>query len=401
MNGPARAIPDRELSLGRTNPIAIFVSYIHVLGGVERLIVSLSHYLHNCGLDHMIVCFKQTIDFTAYAGWPMRVHELKPIRNSLSEARALSNYLRRAVAVGPAPLLFDLKSAFYAGLFRCPDFNLHLTDPPSLLPADISKFAPSLGRTFPRNIPKESSGVLQKTRAEVVHRINRRGISRARTLITMTNANADELHGLYGREAKVVRQGVAPPPVVSRLWGRKLKPFRLLSVSRLEKNKRLDWVFEALAMLETSNTPLSTQCDWLLDIVGDGSQAGALRDLARLVNIGSRVIFHGRVSDEALEAHYAGAALFLMPAMQGYGLPALEALSREVPVIMHRQSGVSEILGDSPWVAVIDQGRDALALAIRTMVSNILNGALEKQCIPRFPTDMEWAEEIATICGWR
>jgi glycosyltransferase involved in cell wall biosynthesis len=392
-------MPDRERSLGHTNPIAIFVSYIHVFGGVERLIVSLSHYLHNRGRDHTILCFDQTIDLTAHAAWPMQVHELKPSRNAVSEARALSCYLRR-VAMGPVPLLFDLKSAFYAGLFRCPDFNLHLTDPPSLLPADVSKFAPSLRRAFLRNAPKESSGVLQKIRGEVVHRINRRGVNRARTLITMTNTNADELRGLYGREARVVRQGVAPPPVKSWLQGRKLKPFRLLSVSRLEQNKRLDWVFEALAMLETSNAPLSAQCDWLLDVVGDGSQAGALRNLARCLNIDSRVIFHGRASDEALEAHYAGAALFLMPAIQGYGLPALEALSREVPVIMHRQSGVSEIFGNSPWIAVVDQGRDDLALAIRTMVNNILSGAVKKQCIPRFPTDMEWAEEIATICGW-
>ena len=394
-----RAMPDRDRSLGRTNPITIFVSYIHVFGGVERLIVSLSHYLHSRGLDHTIVCFEQTIKFTAQAAWPMRVHELKPARNAISEARVLSGYLRR-VAMGPAPLLFDLKSAFYTGLFRCPDFNLHLTDPPSLLPADVSKFAPSLRRVFSRNVPKESSGVLRQIRGEVVHRINRRGVNRARTLITMANANADELRRLYGREAMVVRQGVAAPPVVSRLQKRKLKPFRLLSVSRLEQNKRLDWVLEALAMLETSKAPLSAQCDWLLDVVGDGSQAGALQDLARRLSIESRVIFHGRASDEALEAHYAGAALFLMPAIQGYGLPALEALSREVPVIIHRQSGVSEIFGNSPWVAVIDQGRDDLALAIRTMVSNILSGAVENQCIPRFPTDMEWAEKIATICGW-
>jgi hypothetical protein len=71
-----------------------------------------------------------------------------------------------------------------------------------------------------------------------------------------------------------------------------------------------------------------------------------------------------------------------------------------VPVILHRESGVSEILGNSPWVAVINQGRDDLALAIRTMVGNILSGAVEKHPIPRFPTDMEWAEEIATTCGW-
>jgi glycosyltransferase involved in cell wall biosynthesis len=389
------------LNRASTGPIAVFVPYIHAFGGVERLIVSLSRYLHDRGLDHTIVCFNQTIDFSARAAWPMRVHELRPARNSISEGRALSRYFRRAEAAGgPVPLFFDLKSAFYTGLLRCSDFHLHLTDPPSLLPADVSKFAPSIRKAYPRTSAAKVPGALQKIRGELVHRINRRGVSRARSLMTMANANANELRALYGREAKVIRQGVSPPSVQPRLAGRKLKPFRLLSVSRLEENKRLDWVFEALAKLETSDAPLSVQCDWVLDVVGDGSQAAPLRDMARRLNIESRVIFHGRASDDALHALYANAGLFLMPAIQGYGLPALEALSREVPVILHRESGVSEILGNSPWVAVINQGRDDLALAIRTMVGNILSGAVEKHPIPRFPTDMEWAEEIATTCGW-
>lgn len=390
---------DRGRPPAVAGPISIFVSYIHVFGGVERLIVSLSRYLHEHGLDHTVVCFDQTIDFPTHASWPMRVHELKPARNAISEAQALSSYLR-SVAGGPIPLLFDLKSAFYAGLFRCPDFHLHLTDPPSLLPADVSKYAPSLRNAFPRNAPTGEPGVLQKIRGELVHRINRRGVNRAVTLITMANANADELRALYGRQAKVIRQGVAYPSVVPRLSERKLKPFRMLSVSRLEQNKRLDWIFEALAKLEAADAPLGATCDWVLDVVGEGSQAAPLRDLARRLNIESRVIFHGRASDTELDALYADAALFLMPAIQGYGLPALEALSREVPVILHRESGVSEILGNSPWVAVIEHGRDDLALAIRTMVCAILSRTVAKHPIPRFPTDMEWAEEIETTCGW-
>ena len=220
MNSP---LPNRGRSVGSTNPIGVFVSYISAFGGVERLIVSLSHYLHNRGLDHTIVCFEQTIDFSAYADWPMRVLELKPARNAISEARALNVYLRRA-GQGPAPLLFDLKSAFYAGLFRCPDFNLHLTDPPSLLPADVSKYAPSLRGAFSRNVPTVPASLLLKIRGEAVHQFNRRGVRRARTLITMANANADELRALYGREAKVVRQGVSLPSVRPRLQGRRLKP---------------------------------------------------------------------------------------------------------------------------------------------------------------------------------
>src|SRR5208337_4286607 len=146
---------------------------------------------------------------------------------------------------------------------------------------------------------------------------------------TMANANANELRALYAREAKVIRQGVSLPTLTPRLAGRKLKPFRLLSVSRLEKNKRLDWVFEALAKLEASDVRLSSQCDWILDVVGEGSQSVPLRELVRRLGIESRVVFHGKASDEALDGLFADAGLFVMPAIQGYGLPALEALARE------------------------------------------------------------------------
>jgi glycosyltransferase involved in cell wall biosynthesis len=384
-----------------TGQIAIFVPYIHAFGGVERLIVALSRYLHDHDLDHAIVCFNQTIDFSAHAAWPMRVRELRPARNAISEGWALSRYFRHAeVAAGPVPLFFDLKSAFYAGLFRCPRYCLQLSDTPSLLPADVSKFAPSLRRIYPRNSSATPPGIFQKIRGELVHQVNRRGVAWSRTLITMTTANSNEFRALYAKEAKVIRQGASLPSVKPHLVGRKLKPFRLLSVSRLEKNKRIDWVFDALAKLEASDVPLSSQCDWVLDIVGDGSQSAPLRDLARQLGIGSRVIFHGRASDDTLDALFAGAGLFVMPAIQGYGLPALEALAREVPVILHRESGVSEILGQSPWVAIIDQGSDDLASAIRTMAGRISSGEIEKNPIPRFPTDMEWAEEIAKACGW-
>ena len=382
-----------------TEPVEIFVPYIGAFGGVERLIVSLSHYLYERGTDHTVVCFDETINFSTYAAWPMPVETLRPGRNALAEARALSRRFRRE-AGGPVPLFFDLKSAFHAGLFRCGEFHLHLTDPPSLLPSDISKYAPSIRHAVPRHGSLEPAGILRALRGEAVHRINRRGVRRAASLITMADANASELAALYGRKAKVIRQGVSLPEVKSRLSERPLSPFRLLSVSRLEKNKRLDWIFEALARLEMSDAPLSTRHNWVLDVVGDGSLAAPLRELAGRLGIASRVVFHGRADDETLEALYAGAGLFLMPALQGYGLPALEALAREVPVILHRDSGVSEILGQSSWVAIIERGTEDLALAIRSMVSSIAVGAVQQHAVPRFPTDADWAGDIARACGW-
>ena len=375
--------------------IVVFVPGLHAFGGVERLLLDLSRFLHGEKLPHTILCLSRSIDLASHADWPMEVRTLEPARNPVAEARALAGFFRDPANAGiRAPLFFDLKSAFYAGLARCPDFHLHLTDPPSLLPRDVSKFAPSLRARFPA--PPSFLGAL---RGEAVYRINRRGVRRARSLIAMTHVIAEELDWLYGRKATVIRPGVQPPasqPNAPPQAG----PIRFLSVSRLEESKRIDWILNALAELERSAAPLSAQLDWVFDIVGGGSQEAALRALSEKLGIGGRVVFHGRLSDEDLEALFARAGLFLMPAVQGYGLPALEALIRGIPVILHRQSGVSEVIDSPPWVETIEQGPDDLRQAIRRMADHIVSGALQLQPPPAVPTATQWARNISAACGW-
>lgn len=379
----------------------IFLPFIHAFGGVERLVLALSRFLHEHDMPHTVACFSETIDFTAYAEWPMTVRELTPRRDPFSEGWALSRYLQAGHAVGsPPPLLFDLKGAFYAGMFPVPGYHLHLTDPPSLLPSEVSKFAPSLRRAYPSFGQEVGHGLTKMVRGEIVHRINRRGASNALSVIAMTNSIANELHMLYSLEAKIIRPGVRIPssPPLSRVQTG--DNVRMLSVCRLEPNKRLDWILNALAGLESSAVPLSKKIDWVLDLVGDGSQREELQNLAVQLGIGERVVFHGRVPDARVEELFADAGLFLMPAVQGYGLPALEALARGVPIILHRESGVSEILEGTPWAEIIEDGTEGLASAIAAMVDRLRDGTIEKSPTPVFPTETDWAHQISTFCRW-
>ncbi len=385
----------------RNSERIIFVPFIHAFGGVERLVLALSRFLHEQDIAHTVACFNQTIDFAAHADWPMTVHELAPRRNPVSEGWALNRYMRAAHAGGsPPPLLFDLKGTFYAGVLPALGYHLHLTDPPSLLPSEVSKFALSLRRAYPSFRNEAWSGLAKMIRGEIVHRINRRGASKALSVIVMTNAIADELRMIYSVEAKIVRPGVRMTPSPSLSPARAVDNVRMLSVCRLEPSKRLDWILNALADLESSVVPLSKKIDWSLDLVGDGSQREELQSLAEQRGIAERVVFHGRILDARVEELFADAHLFLMPAVQGYGLPALEALARGVPVILHRESGVSEILKGTPWVEIIEDGTESLASAINTMVNRLCSDELEKSPMPTFPAETDWAREICTLCRW-
>ena len=376
----------------------IFVPYIGAFGGVERLILSLSSFLHEHRIPHEVLCFRDTLGLAKHADWPVHVEELKPRRQSLVEARSLRRYLARHSFSGEyKPLLFDLKGAFYAGLAGAKGFALHLTDTPSLISVESSRIS-SVFRRWAREDRKVP--VFRKLWGEAVHRINRRGVCQSSTVIAMTERISEEIDHLYGVQAKIIRPGVADKAEQPQLIRADSSGCtRMLSVCRLECSKRLDVAIRALSELRGHTQGARVQSEWVLDLAGAGPAEVELKRYAHSLGVAEHVRFLGRVSDEELDDLYRRASVFVMPAVQGYGLPALEALKRRVPVVIHRDSGVSEILRGSPWVEVIIECRE-LTPALRRLSVRIRDGELSEATLPNVPTDEQWAEQICRVCGW-
>lgn len=384
-----------------TDEKVIFVPFIDAFGGVERLVLALSSYLQEHNHPHRVVCFSDTIDFASHADWPLKVDKIRALRNPLAESIALRRYLRGTGDKQSAmPLFFDLRAAFYAGLSSLSGFCLHLTDPPSLLPSDTSKMAFSARRNYAGFATEVGKGWRRALPAEVVHRINKRGVRSATSVVTMTRVISTELQSLYGVNLKVVRPGVKQKSKLVTPCVAGDNTLRILTVCRLEANKRIDWILRALANLEFSASPLSRGANWILEVVGAGSQADSLRSLSKELGLCQHTVFHGRLPDAKLEEVYSRASLFVMPAVQGYGLPALESLAMQIPVVIHKDSGVAEILGGSPWVEIIDNEVDGLAAAISTMIERIQSTVLQSTPLPAIPTESSWAQSICQICGW-
>ena len=121
---------------------------------------------------------------------------------------------------------------------------------------------------------------------------------------------------------------------------------------------------------------------------------------AQSLGIGDRIHFHGFVPDEDLELLFAQTHLFLMPAVQGYGIPAIESLQRGIPVLLHRESGVSDILLDTPWATVLTGGEENMTPALQSAIEGILQSRHHAVSQPHLPTEDEWAERVATLCNW-
>ncbi|MBS1808085.1 MAG: glycosyltransferase family 4 protein [Acidobacteria bacterium] len=388
----------RNTKRAALSQISIFTPFIHAFGGAERLILALSQHLHEQNLPHGIVCFRQTINLKSYADWPFEVHQLSPPRHPLAEGRALRWYVRQSHQAGSPPLLiFDLKGAFYAGLASISDYYLHLTDPPSLLPLDISKKGFSVRRLYSQN---HSMDLFGATRGEIVHRINRRGVRKAKSVIVMTDRISKELQALYSVKPQIIHPGGRIRQTRNLKCNLDTDRIHILSVCRLELSKRVDWILYALAKLESSDPPLSQRANWVLDIVGEGTQSESLKRLASQLGISSRTVFHNYMPDNDLEQIYSAAHLFVMPAVQGYGLPALEALGRHLPVVMSKESGVVEVLSGTKWVDFIDDNVESLAVSIDRMLDRLSDDGLQLSKLPTFPTEPEWAQRICRFCGW-
>ncbi len=156
---------------------------------------------------------------------------------------------------------------------------------------------------------------------------------------------------------------VAPPAGV---------PHGGVFVGRLTKQKGVNYLLEALALLKKEGLPLD------LTVVGDGPERVALKAQARA--LGVPAVFTGFVTPDQVPDQLAGKRVFVLPSIEeGLGLVVAEALAQGVPVVASRSGGIPDLLTEeNAGILVPPEDTQALAGAIRTVATNdlYLTGAL-------------------------
>ena len=365
---------------GASRPIII--TEIEQFGGAERSVAALSRWLYQRDLPNHVVTYFDRCNLAQYTTHPLQVVELKPGAGARKKIASLRAYFNQQPANSPKPLASGYQPALHATLAGQRGFHTLMHDTPSLFG------------------DQDTRGLSAKLRIAVSNHIIGYGLRSGGNTIVTSEFLRSECRKDFNINAKIARMGglettvSIPPaqPVSDKL--------RMFSVCRIEPNKRIDWIIRALAELERADKPLSATVDWRLDLAGKGSLIPSLRGMAQDLGIGDRIHFHGFVRDEDLEQLFAQAHLFLMPAVQGYGIPAIESLQRGIPVLLHRESGVSDILLDTPWATVLTGGEENMAPALRSAIESILQGRHYTVPQPHLPTEDEWAERVATLCNW-
>ncbi len=113
------------------------------------------------------------------------------------------------------------------------------------------------------------------------------------------------------------------------------------ALDRAHYFKGVDVLLHAMARLSDTGVRLL--------IVGEGNLRLAYQDLAIRLGIADRVLFCGRVSDEALPYHYALCDLLVLPSTtmgEAFGVVLLEAMACGKPVVASDLPGVRSVVRD-------------------------------------------------------
>jgi glycosyltransferase involved in cell wall biosynthesis len=137
----------------------------------------------------------------------------------------------------------------------------------------------------------------------------------------------------------------------------------VLCVSAALAHKNIPRLIEAFAVL-TERQP-----DARLVVVGHpGRELEGLERLAREAGVHHRLVMTGWISDADLEGLYRTAACCVYPSLhEGFGMPVLEAMARDVPLACSSATSLPEVAGDA---AELFDPHDvsAIALAIERLL---------------------------------
>jgi glycosyltransferase involved in cell wall biosynthesis len=177
---------------------------------------------------------------------------------------------------------------------------------------------------------------------QAVYNIERRGMHAAVRVICVS---------MLTRNLCVNRYGVPPEKVDVIYNGVDVEP-STYGIKRIERNEKIVLYFGRITMqkgpeyfVRAAKRVLDVMPEVRFIVAGNGDQATRMIEMAAEMGIGSRMTFTGFLRGRDIPRVFSMADVYVMPSVsEPFGIAPLEAMGHRVPVIISRNSGVSEIL---------------------------------------------------------
>lgn len=180
---------------------------------------------------------------------------------------------------------------------------------------------------------------------QMVYDIEREGMEKADKVIAvsyLTRSIVISRYGIRGDKVEVVHNGIQRYKGVNK---------KLAEVG-IDKDEKIVLFLGRITMqkgpeyfLAAAKKVLEVTDNVKFVIAGTGDMMQRIVEMAAQLGIGQKVLFTGFLRGDDVQTIYRMADLFVMPSVsEPFGIVPLEALDNDVPVIISKQSGVSEIL---------------------------------------------------------
>ncbi len=180
---------------------------------------------------------------------------------------------------------------------------------------------------------------------QMIYDIEREGLHAADKIIAVSYFTRDIIisrYGISGDKVEVVHNGVERNG--NNTW--------FLSEGNINRNEKIVLFLGRITMqkgpeyfIQAARRVLDIMDNVKFVMAGSGDLMQKAIEMAAGLGIGSKVLFTGFLRGDEVQKIYQMADLFVMPSVsEPFGLVPLEALNNDVPVIISKQSGVSEVL---------------------------------------------------------
>lgn len=173
------------------------------------------------------------------------------------------------------------------------------------------------------------------------------GLSQAEAVIAVSHYTKGIICGEYGinhEKVHVAHNGIYEKEVVQHYqsvhtdWPKHV----VLFLGRVTYQKGPDYFVRAAAKV-VPHVP-----DALFVVAGSGDMLDQIKQLARDLGVEQYFHFPGFLRGGSVEEMFSVADLYVMPSVsEPFGIAALEAINFDTPVLLSKQSGVSEVVGHS------------------------------------------------------